>query len=65
MIITRTSPVSGITRSMDLPISEDQLEEYRHGALLQDAFPALTDDQREFFMSGITDEEWNSVFGDD
>ena len=32
--------------------------------LIQDACPDLTEDQREFIMTGITSEEWAAEFGD-
>lgn len=62
MQVTRKSRVSGITRTMDLPITEEQLLDYSRGALAQDAFYNLTPAQREFFMTGITEEEWDGLF---
>lgn len=63
MIITRTSEFSGIRRSLDLPVTEGQLEAYAQGELLQNAFPGLAPAQREFIKSGVTDEEWDSLMG--
>lgn len=60
MKITRTSWVSGEVNTLDLPITQTQLDLYAAGALLQDAFPNLTPDEREFIKSGITAEEWDS-----
>jgi len=58
MQVTRTSRISGITRTIDLPITEDQLIDFGRGARVQDALWNLTPAQREFFMTGITEEEW-------
>lgn len=58
MEVTRTSKLSGVTRTLDLPITMDQLIDYSRGALIQDAFWNLSVSEREFFMTGITDEEW-------
>lgn len=63
MIITRTSPVTNITRAMHLPVSEAQLEAWQGGGLIQNVFPDLTPGQREFLKTGITDEEWDHIFG--
>jgi hypothetical protein len=63
MKITRTSMVSGETRTLDLPVTEEQLNKYASGALLQDAFPHLSPGDREFIKTGITNEEWESLFG--
>jgi hypothetical protein len=63
MNITRTSLATGITRTVDLPITLEQLNNYAKGALLQDAFPHLSPDDREFIKTGITAEEWDSLFG--
>jgi hypothetical protein len=30
--------------------------------LIQDAFPTLTADEREFILTGITSEEWDEIF---
>jgi hypothetical protein len=38
------------------------LHAYANGALLQDAFPHLSADDREFIKSGITKEEWDELF---
>ena len=65
MIVTRISQHSGIKRSMDLPITKQQIWAYDRGALLQDAFPNLDADQREFIKTGITKEEWEEIFGPD
>ena len=59
MEVTRISRITGITRTIDLPITEEQLIDYGRGALIQDALWNLTASQREFFMTGITEEEWN------
>jgi hypothetical protein len=63
MNITRKSQVSGIERTMDLPVTQEQLDNYYiKGALLQNAFPNLSPSDREFIKTGITDEEWNELF---
>ena len=63
MKVTRTSPFTGITRTLDLNITEAQVSAYNRGALLQNAFPQLSAGDREFFKTGITDEEWNKHIG--
>jgi len=63
MKITRTSTLTGITRTKDLDITEKQLASYNNGALLQEAFPHLDMDDREFIKNVITGEEWDQLFG--
>ena len=68
--ITKTSMLTGITRTITLPVyTSDEFEKrliaWKSGMLLQDAFPDLNDAEREFIKSGITDEEWNKAFGND
>ncbi len=65
MIITRKSMVSGVTRSMDLNVTQDQLDAWLAGKNIQWAMPDLTDAEREFVKTGISDDEWNAVFGED
>jgi hypothetical protein len=51
---------------MDLDVTYAQLElYYEFGVLLQDAFPNLTTEEREFIKTGITPEEWDEYFGKD
>jgi len=64
MLIKRKSEVSGETRSLDLNITPEQVKSYLEGALIQDAFPDLSADDREFIMTGIVPEEWDKLFGE-
>ncbi len=62
MEIIRTSMLTGKTHTMDIPVTEAQLDlYYSYKVLLQDAFPNLTPSQREFIKTGITDEEWDAT----
>lgn len=63
MKITRTSIMTNITRTKDLPIAPYQWEAYQAGAFIQRAMPDLTADEREFILSGMTAEEWAEVTG--
>ena len=49
---------------MELDVTKKQFEDWRGGMLLQDAFPNLNRDEREFIKSGSTKEEWDNAFGD-
>jgi hypothetical protein len=64
MQITRRSPFSGISTTLDLPITEAQIIAYNGGMLVQNAFPNLNADEREFIMTGITKAEWDETFGE-
>lgn len=74
MKITCTSQFSGVTRTLDLPVTEEGLkrcwsqpEGKAAGGTehIQDVFPHLTPGQREFLLTGITNEEWDEMWGDD
>lgn len=65
MLITRTSQASGVTRIKDLPVTQEQISKYNNGALIQNAFPNLSKSDREFIMTGITDDEWNELMPND
>ena len=60
MQITRKSFMTGITRTVDLDVTQQQLDNYENGVLLQDAFPNLSPNEREYIKSGIVDNEWES-----
>jgi hypothetical protein len=61
MIVKRTSLISGITREKDLDVTKDQIQRHRDGEKLQNVFPHLSQSDREFIKTGITDEEWNEM----
>ena len=65
--ITRTSPISGNMNEMTFNISQHEYDTayaaWQAGMYIQDAFPTLDADQREFIKTGITPDEWNSLFG--
>jgi len=64
MILARKSMLTGEVHSMELPITSKQLSTWDSGkGLIQEVFPKLTSAQREFIMSGITQEEWDNAFG--
>lgn len=65
MKITRTSMLTGKTRTLDLNVTPQELAKWKAGILIQDAMPFLSDDDREFIMTGITPEEWKATFGDE
>ena len=54
---------SGIERTLELPITLAEYHAWESGTLIQDAMPELSADQREFVMTGLTSEEWDSEFG--
>jgi hypothetical protein len=66
MQITKTSVLTGITRTLEINCTEDQFESWSRGDdLIQNIMPQLVPKDREFLMTGITEDEWESAFDDD
>lgn len=63
MKITRTSPFSGLKHTMEISVTQAQLDAWKNGELIQRAMPNLAPDQREFIKTGITPKEWAEAFG--
>lgn len=65
MKIVRKSEISGVTRTKEIPVTEEQLRAYYDGGMLiQNAMPDVSADDREFIMTGITPKEWDTVMGE-
>lgn len=62
MLITRISELTGIQRTQEIEVTEEQLTAWRNGGLIQKVMPNLTDSEREFIMNGITQEEWDTEY---
>jgi hypothetical protein len=61
--IERKSPKTGKINSMILDTTKELLDEYYAGSdrLVQDIFPNLNVDEREFIMTGYTVEDWSAI----
>ena len=56
MKLQRKHPFTGDFNTMELDITQEQLNSWMDGELVQNVFPHLTPDEREFIMTGITPE---------
>jgi hypothetical protein len=64
--VTRKSPISREEHTRIINLNPIVLAKYEAGeGLIQDLFPYLSAEDREFIMSGITPEEWNNLFGEE
>lgn len=67
MKITMYSPMSGFN-TKEIKVDPQTYQNYRDGydnRLIQDIFPDLTPDEREFLMTGYTKEDWDVMFPPD
>jgi len=65
MKITKTSILSGITRTKEINVNQSQIDKWKAGMLIQDAMPDVSVDEREFIMTGSTPEEWDLYFNEE
>ena len=65
MIIKRYSKFSGKQTEMDLPVSEEDILEYEQdeNRNVNEHFSTLNPQQKEFIVSGMTEEEWDQMLG--
>ena len=62
MEVTMKSMLTGKTHTREINATPQEIATWKSGALIQDAMPFLSPDEREFVMTGITPEEWNVYF---
>jgi hypothetical protein len=68
MILVKKSNITGNLNQMEIPVQPDKYEEWLQSKKkphIQDFFPELSDEEREFILNGITPEEWNEYIGDE
>ena len=56
MLITKQSVMTGEKNTMLLPVTNEQINRWQNGELIQNVFPHLTPSEREFLISGVTPE---------
>lgn len=66
MKVSRRSPLTGKVNTMDLDVTQAQLDELKlpgsQRRLVQEIFPNLTPAEREFLLTGYTQEDWEFMF---
>ena len=60
--IAKISPVTWEENYMTLDVTQEQLDAWQGGVLIQDAMPNLSADEREFLQTGILPDEWDQLF---
>ena len=66
MHVTRTSPLTDETNTLFIAgLTQDMLDSWHNGALIQEALAGIPQGLREFIMTGITPDEWDERIGDE
>ena len=65
--VTRQSVLTRKMNTMELPILQEHLDIYDKigGFNVQDIFPQLDAEQREFLINGVTPDEWTKYIGEE
>ena len=63
MQITKTSMLTGAVTTMDIDVTQEQLNSWKNGKLIQNAMPNITPRERDFIKLGMTPDEWDKMFG--
>ena len=61
MKITKTSMFTNKESTMEIDITQEQLDAWHNGILIQEAMPNISAEEREFIMTGTTPEDWSKM----
>tara|TARA_R100000781_G_scaffold37061_2_gene26250 strand:- start:403 stop:597 length:195 start_codon:yes stop_codon:yes gene_type:complete len=61
MKITKTSMFTNKESTMEIDITQEQLDAWHNGMLIQEAMPNISAEEREFIMTGTTPEDWSKM----
>lgn len=63
MLITKRSPLTLKDNTREIDVTMDQLNAWANGPdVIQKVLPWLSDDDREFLLTGCTPEDWDFMF---
>jgi len=64
MKISKESPLTHQVNTMELGVTQEQLEEFERWPRrkIQEIFPSLSPAEREFLLTGYTQEDWDTMF---
>jgi hypothetical protein len=65
MLIRRISPIDGKVYEIEIDVTEEQLQDWKAGRLIQHAMPDVSPEHRDFILMGITPEQWNALMGEE
>ena len=65
MLITKKSAFTGIEHTLEIPVTQAQLDLWNSGVSIQNAMPNISAEDREFIKTGVTAQEWDDAFGED
>jgi hypothetical protein len=65
MLIEKICPFTGKVNTKEIDVTLLQLKAWQHGQLIQKAMPNVSPSDREFIMTGITDDAWDDMFDDE
>jgi hypothetical protein len=64
-IIITTNPCINCEKHSEVTVDFEAWAKWSAGALIQDAFPHFSPEERELLKSGTHPECWDALFGDD
>ena len=59
MKVVRVSSLTQERHEREIAVTEAEMTKWKSGISIHEAFPNLSDDDKEFIMTGITEEEWH------
>lgn len=62
MKLTRRSILTNAVNTLDINVTQEQLDRWMRGELIQNVMGNLTAEEREFIKTGITSAEWDHYF---
>ena len=66
MDITRVCPITSRVNTLRVEgATPEGIAAWKNGALIQDALPEVSPENREFIMTGITPSMWDHLFGEE
>lgn len=61
MLVSKISPLTGKMNHMYIDVSDEQFKRWESGELIQQVMPHLTEDEREFLISGCYPGEYENT----
>jgi hypothetical protein len=65
MQILREDPFTGKLNAWEIDVTQEQLDRWESGEMIQRVMSNLSPEEREFIMTGMTPDTWDEVTGEE